>query len=803
MTILLPNNNNSNKLLISTAAPAYDSIISLLPLNGYSYDLVSGKMILVSSGGGIHTDQMGLSLKGNGSSACASIPINLSNYTKVAVSFLLYWDAHANNDALALEFTANANFNQGFMIDPNEAGGFFGIGVSCGGGSGIALGTFSRTIAPAAAWHHIAINMVHSTPSTVATAIPNAWVNGVPVTLNSSAYTGTGAATAFANSTLYLFSRNNASLFGAGRIMNLVIRGGYTLTQDDVNQEYRYPNCLYFGSSPIPIPTLAPTGNKLISIPAGYTPKTDGSVSAFNHDIPLRPSVLLYKNKSQFNDFQPNQADSVIGPPLFLFQAQSLRENRGYWGTPTLNNISLKPYGDNIGLKANGSGSGVTWGVKKVLSGKSCTMLSIFNMAASDVITSGLFQQRTSSSPYDQVSLLANVGDNGAIVSGKIGAFFRETSFDYKQSAISVSDGLHVVAVSLHPDGTVYWSLDGGKPSTITNTNSGVLNNFGIGTSQELSVGSFGGTSDLGVILSAAWQGPSTQEALNALTADPWQVLRSNNKTIPFPQPRPFIKTTSKTKNESNTNKWTIFGALDSLTQTNKVGVKALNYSATNGSSNGFTKRINPFGPCNSYNWNAGVTSSAPFTQGVSGIFCGSLYSTQTSFLSVQYYPEDTGGSYRQITASYNGSGIYLSNITDIAVNTGTANVDDPNMTMFAFRYIISSKELTLYYKNRIYRATGSLEMPQAIGSVYANSSTDGSSLNAVNYVAITSEIMTDAALQLLIENPNNLLKEISKQVPSSSVTTDNGIIVPPYLSSPQAINLTSTTATPRVKVDY
>jgi hypothetical protein len=215
-----------------------------LPLNGSPFELVSGRQLTLGSGGSFVNDPKGRVLNGTGSASCASIPLDLSAYTRLSISFWLYWNAYANDDDFAMEFTANANSNQGFYIDPNGSGGSFTIDVSCGGGTGVAEGWLPSRPS-AAAWHHYAINMVHSTPSTVATAIPNVWVDGAPVTVSAAAYTGTGAANAFANSTLYLFSRAGTSLFGAGRLANLVIRGGSLLTTQDVQKEYLDPWSLY------------------------------------------------------------------------------------------------------------------------------------------------------------------------------------------------------------------------------------------------------------------------------------------------------------------------------------------------------------------------------------------------------------------------------------------------------------------------------------------------------------------------------------------------------------------------------
>ena len=57
--------------------------------------------------------------------------MNLSSTSKLTVEFWLKWNAYANDDRLAMEFTANFNDNAGgFLVDPNapQSGGKFGVG---------------------------------------------------------------------------------------------------------------------------------------------------------------------------------------------------------------------------------------------------------------------------------------------------------------------------------------------------------------------------------------------------------------------------------------------------------------------------------------------------------------------------------------------------------------------------------------------------------------------------------------------------------------------------------------------------
>ena len=145
----------------------------------------------------------------------ASAPIDLSGTSKVTVEFWLNWNAYANNDALAMEFTPNFN-NQpgGFLVDPNASTGSFGIAI----GSGSSREDIYIPRPSAGAWHYYAL-VFDTTAAAGAQITP--YVDGKPVTY-SVASQGTGAGN-FANSTLYLMSRDGNALFGAASLQEVAI----------------------------------------------------------------------------------------------------------------------------------------------------------------------------------------------------------------------------------------------------------------------------------------------------------------------------------------------------------------------------------------------------------------------------------------------------------------------------------------------------------------------------------------------------------------------------------------------------
>ena len=153
----------------------------------------------------------------DGASGAASAPLNLSANTKVTVEFWMKWNAFANNDSLALEFTPNFNNNAGgFLVDPNaaEQGGEFGVGIGTGNSRNNVY--FPRPTA--GAWHYYAFTI--DTTAAGATQI-TPYVDGQAVAYTKTS-SGTGAGP-FANSSLYWFSRAASSLFGAGGMQDLAI----------------------------------------------------------------------------------------------------------------------------------------------------------------------------------------------------------------------------------------------------------------------------------------------------------------------------------------------------------------------------------------------------------------------------------------------------------------------------------------------------------------------------------------------------------------------------------------------------
>jgi PKD repeat protein len=153
----------------------------------------------------------------NGTSDSGSVPLNLSGTSKLTVEFWLKWNSYGNNDSLAMEFTPNFNENAGgFLVDPNapQFGGTFGVAI----GTSATRNSIFFTRPSAGAWHHY-VFVIDTTQPAEHEITP--YVDGQPVSSQQGS-NGSGQG-AFANSTLYLMSRDGNSLFGAGALQDLAI----------------------------------------------------------------------------------------------------------------------------------------------------------------------------------------------------------------------------------------------------------------------------------------------------------------------------------------------------------------------------------------------------------------------------------------------------------------------------------------------------------------------------------------------------------------------------------------------------
>lgn len=176
----------------------------------------------------------GSALNFDGSNDYATVPLNLSAYNKLSVSFWMNITTFNNLDGFAFEFTPTANSNNGaFYVDPNASNGYIEVGSNSTSG----LSTAFYTRPSASVWHHyVVLHDISLNPNTI-----SLYIDGV-LQARQGAYTQATNLGTFANNTLYLASRGGTSLYGASSMCELRIYGGRHLTESDVITLYSNPH---------------------------------------------------------------------------------------------------------------------------------------------------------------------------------------------------------------------------------------------------------------------------------------------------------------------------------------------------------------------------------------------------------------------------------------------------------------------------------------------------------------------------------------------------------------------------------
>jgi PKD repeat protein len=214
----------------------------------------------------------------DGSNDAASAQVNLSASKAITVEFWMKWNAWANDDDLAMEFTNNFNQNAGgFLIDPNapQLAGSFGVGIGAEGPSRNNV-FFARP--SAGQWHHYAFVLDTTAP---ASQQVTPYVDGAPV-----AYTkldsGTGALP-FANSTLSFMSRASSGLFGAGDLDEVAIYDR-ALNAGTIDEHFNSDNANKRPTASFTAPTSAKVG-ETVSFDASASKDSDGTVAKYAWDL--------------------------------------------------------------------------------------------------------------------------------------------------------------------------------------------------------------------------------------------------------------------------------------------------------------------------------------------------------------------------------------------------------------------------------------------------------------------------------------------------------------------------------------
>lgn len=163
----------------------------------------------------------------NGISDKGAATIDLSAYSTISVSLWLWWDANSNDDKIAYETGTTYPASSGTVLTPNNSVSSGTIMVAFGLAAGIKTWQDRFPQPSAAAWHHFLIVQDRSIPSNAV------WIDGLAQTLTTQQHDAAAYGNFGSSTTLNFMCRNGASLFGAGRMADLVIWGGGALGQNE------------------------------------------------------------------------------------------------------------------------------------------------------------------------------------------------------------------------------------------------------------------------------------------------------------------------------------------------------------------------------------------------------------------------------------------------------------------------------------------------------------------------------------------------------------------------------------------
>ncbi len=291
------------------------------------HDSVGSSNGMISGGtfglpGAVREDP-GTSIGFNGSSDSGAIPLNLSGSSQVTVEFWLKWSGYANNDSLAMEFTPNFNESSGgFLVDPNASqfGGTFGVAIGTPGDRNSVY--FQRP--SAGVWHHYAF--VINTAAPAGSEI-TPYVDGVPVSFQQEGVeTNQGP---FANSTLYLMSRDGSALFGAGALQDLALYNQPLSAATIFQHFYSYGGEEATGppSEPPPPPDTTP--------PSGGALKANGTAASEAGSSSYNTTGSYTIERTDYIEEKTKTQSGLASSTLTVASATLANNTCGTFGTPS------------------------------------------------------------------------------------------------------------------------------------------------------------------------------------------------------------------------------------------------------------------------------------------------------------------------------------------------------------------------------------------------------------------------------------------------------------------------------------
>lgn len=170
---------------------------------GTWYDLAGRNNVALAGGPTWRSDGLGF----DGTDDAASVPLDLSRYDKLTISFWMY---STFAFSMTLEHSTDYNANNGFAVYSDGSGAIV-VGYTK---TGNLYWVDSFPTPSASAWHHYTLTMDRANRANTA------YVDGTLQTLTTVSHTATAGGN-FANLTLYIMSRAGTTLFVAGRLNDL------------------------------------------------------------------------------------------------------------------------------------------------------------------------------------------------------------------------------------------------------------------------------------------------------------------------------------------------------------------------------------------------------------------------------------------------------------------------------------------------------------------------------------------------------------------------------------------------------
>ena len=215
-----PRDKPSGTLRLSSTNKLTKKLFAAWPMqkmsNGEIIDLVRGQSIILANEAKVQVGAYGKEVKFDGSNDYGSVALDLSHTDAITLVIELFIPSYANDDALALEFTATTNSNRGFFLDPRSGAPASGeFQIACNLSAGAQAKSFTR---PSVGRHTYvyrggAIQGFGMHQDMVVDGITQSTTD-----ISSGVNTDN-----FANDTLYLSSRAGTGLFGPYGISNLAL----------------------------------------------------------------------------------------------------------------------------------------------------------------------------------------------------------------------------------------------------------------------------------------------------------------------------------------------------------------------------------------------------------------------------------------------------------------------------------------------------------------------------------------------------------------------------------------------------